>query len=278
MYSRRFAVLTVSACAALAGATPALAESIEGLVKPSHQVTLSAPLDAIVQTIPVDEGERVEAQAEVARMDDQLQVVRVMSARLQAESEAALREAELVLAESQIMLDRATQAATKDAASEWEVRRSKLQRDQAQAGLDDTKDKIEVAKVNLVLEEELLKKYRLNAPFAGIVLRVHTEEGATLQRGGEIITLVQLDPLEAEFYIPIDLDGQLAVGQSVDLRVDAAIAAARSIPTVNATVKSIDPVVDSASRTFRAVLTIPNPGTRLPAGISVFYDTDATTE
>lgn len=248
------------------------AEPIEGLVRPSQQVTLGAPLDGIVAKIPVDEGDTVEKDVPIVRMDDQLQVVRVASAKLQAESEAAVREAKLVLAEAQIMLDRAEHAATKDAASEWEVRRSKLQRDQAQAGLDNACDQLAVARSNLTLEEELLRKYQLNAPFAGCVLRVHAEQGATLQRGGDIVTLVKLDPLEAEFFIPIDFDGRFSVGQSVPLRVDPILAASRKLPTVEATVKTIDPVIDSASRTFRVVFTVPNPAGRLPAGISVFVE------
>jgi RND family efflux transporter MFP subunit len=254
----------------------ASAEPVEGLVKPSRQVTLGAPLDAIVAEVPVEESQAVTADQVVARMDDELQKVRLASAELQASSEAAVREAELVLAEAQIMLDRAEQAAASDAASEWEVRRAKLQRDQSAAGLDDTRDRLAVARVNVELERELLRKYTLRAPFDGVVLRRHAEAGATLQRGGEIVTLVALDPLEAEFYVPTSFFGALTVGQPVTVGLDADIARWFERSAVDGTIKTIDPVSDPASRTFRVVVTIPNPD-GLPAGFSAFLDPRAAT-
>lgn len=246
----------------------AAAEPIEGLVVPSKQVTLAAPLDGIVETLPFEENTPVTADDVVAKMDDRLQTVEVLKATVRAESQAALEEAELIREEMQIMLDRAEEALASNAASEWEVRRARLQRDQADASLRSTRDSMKLAEAEKQLQLEILAQHELHAPFDGRVLRRLVEPGATLQRGGEILVLIQLDPLEAELFMPLDYFGQLEEGKAYTLTADRSITDA----PLRARLKTVDPLIDSASRTFRCVFEIPNPDESLPVGFSVFFD------
>ncbi len=250
--------------------TAAHAEPVEGLVVPSKQVTLAAPLDGILESLPFEENQPVEAGAVVAKMDDRIQQVEVLKAKVRAESRAALEEAELVRDEMQIMLDRAEEALASNAASEWEVRRARLQRDQAIAKVASTQDGMKLAAAERDLQLEILAQHELHAPFDGRVLRTLVEPGATLQRGSEILVIVQLDPLEAELYMPLSMFGKLEAGADYTLRADPSITDA----PLPATLKTIDPLIDSASRTFRCVFEIDNPDEKLPAGFSVFYDAE----
>ncbi len=262
------AIGVLTAIALASNALPTFGEIVEGIVVPSARVTLAAPLDGIVEALPFEENDAVKAGDVVARMDDAIQQVEVLKARVRVESQAALEEAELIQQEMQIMLDRAEDAMSRNAASDWEVRRARLQRDQAIANVQSTKDSMTLAQAELQLQQELLAKHQLKAPFDGRVLRQLVEPGATLQRGGEMLVLVQLDPLEAEVFMPIEAYGLLRAGQTYTLTADPSI----TDQPLTTTLKTIDPLIDSASRTFRCVFEIPNPGETLPAGFEVSFD------
>jgi RND family efflux transporter MFP subunit len=257
-------VLALAACA-IAQSTdgPWRPSDLQGVVNPSKQVTLTAPLDGVLSDLLVEEGQDVAADEPIARMDDGLQKAAVELATLRAEGAAEIRKAKLALEEAEILVERYTEAFNQDAASEWEVRRTKLQRDQAQAQLDALGEEQAMAKSNLNLELERLKRFTINAPFAGRVVRKAVEPGATLARSDAVAILVALDPLEAQLHLPAELYGKLSVGDS--LRLAASTPIDREL---TAKVKTIDAIIDPASRTFRCVLTIENPGSKMPAGFT----------
>ncbi len=265
---RRLTCLLVPACAALAHAqadAPSWRpDDLTGIARPSHQVTLTAPLDGVLDEILVSEGDDVTAGQTVARMDDGIQRAAVEVARLRAESTGEMRQAELSLAEAQILVDRYTQAYEKDAASDWEVRRAELQRDQAAARRDGLREQRQQARANLALELARLERHRINVPFDGRVVREAAEPGATLARGDSVLIIIALDPLEAELHLPAALYGQLQSGDKVTLEAGEPVNR-----DLTATVKITDPVIDPASRTFRCMFTIDNADKQMPAGFTV---------
>jgi HlyD family secretion protein len=61
----------------------------------------------------------------------------------------------------------------------------------------------------------------LTAPIAGIVARRSAQVGETATAGTPILTLVDLDEVTLELYIPVDRIGQVQIGQGVAVTVDA---------------------------------------------------------
>ena len=248
-----------------ASAEPAKASGrYAGMVSPSKSVILIAPLEGLLKSVSVQEGQRVKAGEVLAVMDDGIQKVVVESAKLQAENEAEVRKAAVTLEDAKIQLDRIQAAAKAAAANEWEVRRTKLQVDQAEAMLDAAKAQLAVAKVNVRLEQEKLDRYILKAPFDGTVVKRSAEPGSTLTRTDPIVTLAALETLEAQVFLPIELYGKVELGKTYKLAADEPVS-----KELQGKLKTIDPIFDTASRTFRVVLTIDNPGGRMPAGFTV---------
>ncbi|MEM1107136.1 MAG: efflux RND transporter periplasmic adaptor subunit [Planctomycetota bacterium] len=243
------------------------AQPVEGLVLPSKQVVLNAPLPAILKEFSVKEGDRVEKEQPLAYMDDGLQQVVVKSAKLQADSTAAIRNAELVLEDAKIQVERILEAEASDAASEWEVRRTRLQAETAAAQLEQAREQQKLAQIQLELEREQLKRYAVLAPFAGRVLRTEAEAGASLTQQDPLLILVALHPLEAEFYLPSIDYGKLDVGETYTLNTPED----RPL-SFEARVVTIDPVIDPASQTFRVVFEIDNTDEALPSGFPVWFD------
>jgi RND family efflux transporter MFP subunit len=236
----------------------------EGVTRPSQQVRLSAPTDGIVAEVLVPEGAVVEAGQPLIQMDDEVQRLATESARLQAESTAQIERAEYALKESEILLDRIQQSFERDAASEWEVRRTALNRDQAAADLRLARDNQKLAQKRYELEIARLERYRLDAPFDGVVIRRMVEPGATVQREDELIMVVSRSPIRAEIHLPARVYGDLKVGSRYRL-----IGSTPAPEQLVGELTVVDALIDPASQTFRCLFEIDNPDGSIPAGFVV---------
>jgi len=237
---------------------------LRGLALPVKQVVLNAPMAGILAELLVEEGDDVAVDQLLARIDDRIQLAEVEARRLQAESQTEIRHAELALEEAQIMLDNIETIQKQGAASDWEVRRARLQRDQADAAVDAAKEQHVLAQVVLQREQERLALHHIKAPFAGRIIRTQAEVGVSLTTDSPILSLSALETLEAQIFLPVDLYGKLAQGQAYEL--DAGKPVNR---VLTGSLKNIDSIVDPASQTFRCVFTIDNADKALPAGFAV---------
>ncbi len=240
-----------------------LDQRLRGLVKPVKQVTLTAPLEGIVKQILVKQGQRVKLGDPLVRLDDELQVTTVEMAKLKSEDRTDLRKAELQRDEAQVQLDQMEELLKLNAAKEWEVRKLRVQRDALIAAVDAANYQITLAKVNLELERKKLERYKLVAPFSGVILRIPVEEGSTVNSNDQVISVAQLDTLNAELFLPDSLYGKLEIGKEYRLAAEA--------PVDRELVGKLtvaEPVFDTASHTFRCVLEIQNVGEKLPAGFN----------
>ncbi len=237
---------------------------MQGLALPVKQVTLSAPMKGILAEMLVEEGDRVAVDQVLAKMDDRLQAVTTEGARLQAQSTTEIRKADLAAEEAQIMFENIQRIHATDAASEWEVRRMRLQRDHAQATAEQARENHDLAQVRLRLEEERLALYHVRAPFDATVIRTLADPGVSLETQDKLLALARLDVLEAQIFLPVDLYGRLERGATYTLGAGSPVHG-----ELSAVLKTIDPIIDPASQTFRCVFVIDNPDQRLPAGFGV---------
>jgi RND family efflux transporter MFP subunit len=236
----------------------------EGIAFPSMQVVLNAPIDGKLASILFEEGDFIREGDLLAKMDDTEQSVVVESARLQNDSQAEISRAKFALDEAVILLEQATETFEKGAASEWEVRRAQLQRDQADADLQIARDRKALAGANLKLEEARLDRLRLLAPFDGEVIERSAEPGATLTQTDPVLAVAALDPLEAHINLPVSVFDRLKIGKVYQLDAGDPVNA-----TLPGKLKHIYRIIDAASETVRCVFTIENPDAKLIAGFPV---------
>lgn len=260
------AVMAMLACAMVHGAALAQTDAppIRGVAEPSRRVTLHAPVDGVLASVPIDEGQQVEAGALLASMDAEVQQAQLAIAELQARSDVRVHQATLRLEESATRYERIVDTAESGAAEKWEVRQALLQKRLAEAEKRAAEQEQEVAEARLKLEKARLAMYRLKAPWAGLVHRVEAEPGATLSRRDPVVELVQIDQLEAELFLPVELFGKVEQGERYWIEAEAPVG--RKLP---ATLKRYERVIDAASGTFRAIFVIDNADNALPAGFAV---------
>lgn len=161
-------------------------------------------------------------------------------------------------------MKRLEQSGLKTATAGFEHEEAAAQIDLASAERDEAKEAKAIADANFKLAEEQLRRNTIYAPFEGVVIQRHQKPGATVDPSLPIVTLADLKVLEVEMYVSIDRFGTLAVGNEVKLQASAPVNR-----ELVAQVLAVSPVIDSASNTFRCVLTIDNAAGTLPAGFSV---------
>ncbi len=235
-----------------------------GYVVPNRLVKLAAPIEEILLSVEVKESDRVKAGQLLAEMDYWLQEVVVEAAEVRAASTADIERAKLDIEDATLTHDRITDAFDSNAANELAVRRAKINLGAAEAAHTAAQENKLLAEVNLRLEQRRLERYKIKAPFDGTVVEILSDPGAMLNENEDVLVLADLDTLEAHLNLPVELYGRLELGKSYMLVADEPIN-----DELTSRLDRINPLIDTASRTFRCVFVLDNPGATLPAGFTV---------
>lgn len=132
----------------------------------------------------------------------------------------------------------------------------------AQATVDFDRETLAAAQAQVQAQQALIAEKQIKAPFAGTLGIRQVNIGQFLAAGTEIVTLQQLNPLFVDFYLPQQALAQIAVGQTVNVNVDA-------FPnkTFSGTISAISSALDTATRTVQVRATIQNDGLLLRPGM-----------
>ena len=204
-----------------------------GEVEPSRTVTLRSRTDGLLEEV-AGQGSIVAAGEEIGQISTDDREARL--AQAQAQLEVAVRNA-----------DAARQLASRGSGPELtaQVRQAEL----------------EAARAHLRAVELEIDNTRLRAPLSGVVNRLILERGSYVAPGGEVLEIVQNDPLVAVV--------RVQQAEIMAIRPDMP-ATVRFLggEAAEGRVSFVAPLADAATRTFRVEVEIPNPGSRIPVGLS----------
>ncbi len=236
----------------------------DGVAQPSRIIHLGAATDGLISDVLVDRGDTVHGGQVVAQLNVAVSQANAQLARARANGTAARRVIEAKIAD---IRRRVTQyeALEKDGfktPEEVDLLRTELSIELLNLASEDERAVINVLEV--ARAEALVAQGTIESPIDGVVLERFLSTGEFFSRSGqsEILTIAQLDPLFVELHVPVDLFDTLSVGASATVLLDAP-----GKPTRTAKVRVKDHSIDTASRSFRVRLSIPNPDNRLPSGV-----------
>ena len=149
---------------------------------------------------------------------------------------------------AQLSLDRAKQLAARQFGPQATVDQAQASYDQANAG---------IAKTEAIISQKLVR-----APFDGELGVRHVEVGQYLTAGTQIVTLTDLSMLYANFTLTEKDSGQLKVGQTVRVAVDAYPGR-----TFEGKINAIEPQIATDTRNIRVQATLENPEHILKSGM-----------
>ena len=230
-YANAIPVRVAVARAGVAAPAPAgTVVDASGYVVARTQATISAKVAGKVVELSVEEGQHVEKDQIVARLDD----TNTRAALQQAE--ALVAQAEANLAAAKVMLDDATPIFRRSQAvfekgviSREAYDNAKTSYDRARNGLFAAERGLTVAQAGVLVAQRNQDDTVVRAPFAGVVTARAAQvgeivspvsAGAGFTRTG-IVTIVDMDSLEAEVDVSEHFIHLVRPGQSATVKLDA---------------------------------------------------------
>ncbi len=254
-------IVLILATILLVGVSATAADEVEGFLKPFREIDAAASESGIISQIDVREGQRVKEGDVLAVLHQD-----VLRATLEIASKAkdARGQLESAVADLRVKAERLAnlEALLKnDHASQEEVDRATGEKDVAEAHVLAAKELIQVKELEYIRIQEQLEERTVRAPIDGVITQMHKDKGESVcPIDAIVLTVVQLDPLLANFSIPSRQASDLAGGRTVQLRIDSA-----AEPT-DGTVEFVSPVVNAKSGTVMIKVRLPNPDGQYRSG------------
>lgn len=224
--------------------------SAVGSLKAQEMVTVSPKKAGIIRKILVKEGDSVKKGQVLVELDD-------VDAKLQLErAEANLRQVEASLETNRNTLRRYERLFESKVIPQQTYDDIKLKVKLDEARLD-------LAKAELNLAKQNLQDHQIISSINGMInLKIaSTGEHVNVAPKDEILTIVQMDPLDLEFYVPEGWASKVRLGHKVEFSVKAF-----SQEKFLATIHFISPTADPSTRNVRMKAVVPNPTYRLKPG------------
>ncbi|OPX56541.1 membrane fusion protein, multidrug efflux system [Oceanospirillum multiglobuliferum] len=214
-----------------------LIRSVElvGSLSANESVMISPEVSGRIASINFKEGQLIQRGQTLFTMDSSIQ-------------RAELKKAEASRSLSQIEFKRADELYSRNAGSE-------NARDTAQA-------KLQIDEASVSLAKERVAQMNLTASFDGLVGLRSVSLGEYVTPGQALVNLVAIDPLRVEFRVPELYLTSLAVGQKVDVKLDAVLG-----EVFTGEVFAISPEVDTNGRSVKVVARVDNSARKLRPGL-----------
>ncbi len=207
---------------------------ISGLTEADKRAVLATRVGGVIAELPVRQGDHVKTGDLVLMLDAEEKVSAVDNARqVHAQRQAELEAAERLAKSGNL---------------------AKLQLDTARSALATAKSQLDAAEAELARNE-------VKAPFDGVIDRVAVELGSAIMQGGEVATILSLDPVVARGEVSERDLRYLKTGDKAKVRLVSG-------ETVEGSVRYISRDASAATRTFRVEVAIPNADGAIPAGMT----------
>ncbi len=225
-----------------------------GTVKGRYETNLSFQVGGQITARNVNVGSRVQA-GEVLMTINPKDVVQQVN---QGSAQVSAARAQLDLAQRN--LSRYTELYQQDAVPATVL-------DQYQTNYDAAFAQYQNALAQSAESQNALGYTNLIAGAPGVISQVVAEEGQVVAAGQTVMTLVQTDELEVEISVPENRVAALAEGQEVTVRFWAL----KGVST-RGVVREIAPMADSAARTYRVRVSVPQPPQGMELGMTASVD------
>jgi len=224
--------------------------SAVGSLKTPENVIISPKKAGIIDEILVKEGDQVKKGQMLVQLND-------VDARLQVErAEAGLKQAVAAVETDRNIVPRYRKLYESQVIPQQTLDELILRLKVDEAKLDLAKAELNVARQNLL-------DHRITSPIEGVVnLKIASlGEHVNVAPKDEILSIVQMDPLELEFYVPENWAGKIRLGSMIQYTVKAF-----SGEKFSASLQFISPTSDPSTRNVKMKAMAKNPHYQLKPG------------
>ncbi|MDA7535743.1 efflux RND transporter periplasmic adaptor subunit [Akkermansiaceae bacterium] len=242
-------IRTIVTLVGLLSQVPVLGQEnwIEGTSQPAERITISSPVEEIVETVPVKEGQVVEAGAVLATLFSTREGLEVKRLSLMIDKAAE------DLKTAQKLFGKKIQSKSNLLEKELELKRLKVEREMAQFSVD----------------QRVIK-----APVAGTVVYRLKDPGEAIGRVEPLFEIIDASKMKLVFFLSTSHLGQIKEG----MEVEVAFPALPKVTGKKAKLVFIDPQLDSRSGLFRVRFEFDNSEVKIKPGMRVKVKLPAPSE
>ncbi|WP_281560599.1 efflux RND transporter periplasmic adaptor subunit [Thalassomonas sp. RHCl1] len=224
---------------------------LTGTVEARQNAELSTQQSGLVAALYVEAGDKVAKGDKLLTLDDTL-------ARLSlAEAKASVEAGRVAQAEAERLYKEVLALSKQKVVAETLIGERK-------AGVASAKAELAMRKASLALQQEVVNRHSLYAPFAGVIASRNADLGEWVSQQTRVFNLVQQQELRLNLAIPQEYYGQLIDREKVAVTVTPDFADAAAI---EAHLSRLVAVANNQSRTLTAHVDLPA-SANLVAGMS----------
>lgn len=226
---------------------------VDGFTEPNRTVDVASHEQGIVTHIDVRVGDSVRQGQVIARLDDELHVILLETARERKDARGRLESAEAEMKMRKIRLAKLTELREQGFGRKEEVDRAVSEYEVAQAELKAVREDLVDKQWQFEKIQAEFKRRSIRAPLDGVVAVRLKEVGEYVAPNEpNVMTVVELNPLLAKFSMKREYSRQLRVGDQVKVRLE------ESQRDVIGTIDMVSPVIDAQSGTIKVKVRIEN--------------------
>jgi RND family efflux transporter MFP subunit len=224
---------------------------LSGNIKALNDAQLTSLESGIVKSLEVDEGDQVTLGQTLIRLDDSLALIEL------AQANAAYHTAEIKAQEDLRLFNEIVSLAKQKVVAKTQLAERKANAANSNAKLSEAKAKVK-------LQQEMVNRHVLLAPFSGTIAERNTDLGEWVSPQSKILQLVSDDSLRIfidipqEYFNDVNKDPRIKVLVTPDIEPQQ---------TIELSLSQFIKVSNPVSRTFKARIDLP-PETQLVSGMS----------
>ncbi|MCB9685594.1 MAG: efflux RND transporter periplasmic adaptor subunit [Alphaproteobacteria bacterium] len=221
---------------------------LSGSLEPAAKAVLRAETNGSVKDVGVEIGDTVREGQLLARIDNSAAGSGFQSAR----SSVTSAEQDVLIAERE--LERVDKLVAAGALSARD-------RELAQSGLVQAKARLAAAKAQLAMQGEAVDATTVKSPIAGVVAQRNVSDGDVVAMGSPLFTVIEPSSLRLEASVPASAVGLLHLEAPVFFEIQG------YDRSFEGHIERIAPAVDPVSRQIPVLVSVPNQGGELLAGL-----------
>lgn len=232
------------------------------LIEANDVVDVAPGTSGIISSLLVSRGDTVTEGQTVASLRADIERASLKLAEARAANAAGIKAAEARVGFESRRRERAKVLSSRDVLTQTALDEAETDYQTASMNLSEARKIREIARLEVDRQKAIIAEKTIISPVNGVVVDVSASEGEFGKEGEILMVLAEIDPLRVQAFLPIRHYGLIKVGDTALITPDGLMT-----QNVTATVTAVDQVLDAASGTFGAVLELPNPERKIPAGL-----------
>lgn len=253
-------------CIAAAYAGAAHAQALDCMIQPHQIVQVGSAVPGVIDQIMVERGDRVTQGQAIVQLQAYVERAALAVARERADGSGEVKVATSSQELARRELQRAQELYDQNFVSKTYLDKARAESGVAGGRTDQAHERRKLANREVELAAAQLEQRTIRSPISGVVVERFMSPGEYVDQK-PMLRLASVDPLRVDVLVPAVAFGQVEPGMTGKVAPELLNQGEHQ-----ATVRSVDRVIDAASNTFRVRLELPNPAAGIPAGLRCKVD------